>query len=115
MEEFKRVTEHLIEMLEELDEHFESITRNDSADVDIEARKNQYELEPRFSDPKTENEASDFLPDPIAKIKKTIAELKPADYGVCLICGEPIPSEEKGSEVKPRRCPSCGQILNHRF
>ncbi len=113
MEEFKRVTEHLIEMLEELDEHFESITRNDAADVNSKARKAQYDSESGFLD--SENEEPVFLTDPVAKIKQTIAELKPADYGVCLICGEPIPSEEKGSEVKSHRCPSCGQILNHRF
>ncbi len=94
MEEFKQVTQHLIEMLEELDTHFESMTQDESEDVDIKADKNAHEPESS---------------DPIAKIKKTIAELKPADYGVCLICGEPIRLTNKDSV----KCLGCGQILPH--
>ena len=112
MKDYKEVRNHLIDMLEELDERLGKIT-DDVRHVDRP-------LEQDFSEQAVESENDEVLDaignaarDEVEKIKMAISRIDAGTYGICLICGEPIKKERLSALPYANYCINCAQRSEH--
>lgn len=108
MTEYQEVRNHLINMLEELDDRLGKIT-DDVRHIDKP-------LERDFSEQATEVENDEVLDalgnaarDEVEKIKQAISRIDDGSYGICLTCGKPIRKERLLALPYANRCIHCAE------
>jgi len=108
MKDYQEVRNHLIDMLEELDDRLGKITDD--------VRHADKPLEQDFSEQAAETENDEVLDalgnaarDEVEKIKQAISRIDAGTYGICLICGEPIRKERLSALPYANRCLRCAQ------
>lgn len=108
MKEYQEVRNHLLEMLEELDDRLGKITDD--------VRHVNKPPEQDFSEQAVEaenNEVIDALGnaarDEVEKIKQAISRIDAGTYGICLICGEPIKKERLNALPYANQCIRCAE------
>lgn len=108
MKEYPEVRNHLISMLEELDERLSKIT-DDVRHVDRP-------LEQDFSEQAVENENDEVLDalgnaarDEVDKIRQALSRIDSGTYGICLNCGEPIRKERLTALPYANLCIHCAE------
>lgn len=108
MKDYQEVRNHLINMLEELDDRLGKIT-DDVKHIDKP-------LEQDFSEQATEVENDQVLDalgnaarDEVEKIKQAISRIDDGTYGICLSCGEPIRKERLLALPYANRCIHCAE------
>jgi len=106
MKEYEEVRSHLIEMLEELDERLDKITR-DVKHVDVPLEKDFAELATQSEN----NEVLDFLGNAARaerdRVKQAISRIDSGEYGICELCGEPIKKERLQAVPYSSMCIKC--------
>lgn len=109
MKDYQEVRNHLLNMLEELDERLGKIT-DDVRHVDKP-------LEQDFSEQAAEVENDEVLDalgnaarDEVEKIKLAISRIDDGSYGICLACGEPIKQERLTALPYANRCIHCAEL-----
>lgn len=112
MKEYREVRNHLIDMLEELDDRLSKIT-NDVRHVDNPPEHD-------FSEQAVEAENDEVLDalgnaarDEVEKIKQAISRIDAGTYGICLICGEPIKKERLSALPYANHCIRCAERNAH--
>ena len=92
MKDYQEVRNHLLDMLEELDERLGKITDD--------VRHSEQPPEQDFSEQAVSAENDEVLDalgnatrDEVEKIKQAISRIDAGTYGICLLCGEPIKKE----------------------
>lgn len=112
MKDYQEVRNHLINMLEELDDRLGKIT-DDVKHIDKP-------LEQDFSEQATEVENDQVLDalgnaarDEVEKIKQAISRIDDGSYGICLSCGEPIREERLLALPYANRCIRCAERSEH--
>lgn len=108
MKEYQDVRNHLIEMLEELDDRLGKIT-DDVKHIDKP-------LDQDFSEQAVEAENDEVLDAlgnttraEVEKIKQAISRIDAGTYGICLLCGEPIKKERLAALPYANYCIKCAQ------
>ncbi len=108
MNDYQKIREDLLEMLEELDDRLGKITD------DVKHTKEPPEKD--FAEQATEmenNEVLDYLGNAaragIALIKKAIARIDLGHYGECSVCGEPINKERLKALPFSDKCIKCAE------
>ncbi len=106
MNEYEEVRNHLLEMLEELDDRLAKIT----ADVKHE----NVELEKDFAELATQSENDeviDYLGNAARmerdRVKEAITRIDKGEYGICELCGEPIKKERLEAVPYSSMCVKC--------
>lgn len=98
MQEYEQVRTHLIEMLEDLDDRLAKITHDVKEPLDKDFSEQATQAE--------NNEVLDGLGNAarteMEKVKQAISRIDQGQYGLCLICGEPISKERL--KVVPYTC-----------
>ncbi len=109
MKEYQEVRNHLLEMLEELDDRLGKITDD--------VRHVGKPLEQDFSEQAVETENDEVLDalgnaarDEVEKIKRAISRIDAGTYGICLICGEPIKKERLNALPYANHCVRCAEL-----
>jgi RNA polymerase-binding protein DksA len=109
MKEYQEVRNHLLNMLEELDDRLGKIT-DDVRHVDKP-------LEQDFSEQAVEAENDEVLDAlgnaarvEVEKIKQAISRIDDGSYGICLTCGEPIKKERLAALPYANRCLHCAKL-----
>lgn len=109
MKEYQEVRNHLLNMLEELDDRLGKIT-DDVRHVDKP-------LEQDFSEQAVEVENDEVLDAlgnaarvEVEKIKQAISRIDDGSYGICLTCGEPIKKERLAALPYANRCLHCAKL-----
>lgn len=113
MKEYQEVRNHLLNMLEDLDDRLSKIT-DDVKHVDKP-------LDQDFSEQAVETENDEVLDalgnsarDEVEKIKQAISRIDAGTYGICLICGEPIRKERLAILPYANHCVRCAERKEHR-
>jgi RNA polymerase-binding transcription factor DksA len=108
MKEYQEVRNHLIDMLEELDDRLGKIT-DDVRHIDKPPEQD-------FSEQAVETENDEVLDalgnaarDEVEKIKQAISRIDAGTYGICLICGEPIKKERLSALPYANQCIRCAE------
>jgi len=108
MKEHQDVRNHLLEMLEELDDRLGKIT-DDVKHIDKP-------LDQDFSEQAVEAENDEVLDAlgnttraEVEKIKQAISRIDAGTYGICLLCGEPIRKERLAALPYANYCIQCAQ------
>jgi RNA polymerase-binding protein DksA len=112
MSEYEQVRDHLIELLEELDERLTRITDD--------VRHTENPIEKDFAEQITQNEnneVQDFLGnsarDEMARIKSAIASIDKGHYGTCQVCAEPIGAARLKAIPFATLCIKCASESTH--
>ncbi len=112
MKEYQEVRNHLIEMLEELDDRLSKITDD--------VRHVSKPLEQDFAEQAVEAENDEVLDalgnaarNEVEKIKQAISRIDAGTYGICLICGEPIKRERLNVLPYANQCIRCAERNQH--
>ena len=89
---YEKIRGNLLEMLEDLDDRLAKITDD--------VKHAEEPLAKDFAEQATQTENDEVLDylgnatrTEIAKVKQAIARIDSGDYGICLVCGEPISKE----------------------
>ncbi len=113
MKDHQNVRNHLLEMLEELDERLGKIT-DDIKHV-------EKPLDQDFSEQAVETENDEVLDAlgnstraEVEKIKQAILRIDAGTYGICLTCGEPIKKERLAALPYANLCLNCAQRSEQR-
>ncbi len=108
MKEYQEVRNHLINMLEELDDRLSKIT-DDVKHADKPPEQD-------FSEQAVEQENDEVLDalgnaarQEVEKIKQAISRIDAGTYGICSICGEPIKNERLSALPYANYCIRCAQ------
>lgn len=108
MKDYQEVRNHLLEMLEELDERLGKITD----DVKHVAKPPEQD----FSERAIESENDQVLDalgnvtrNEVEKIKQAISRIDTGTYGICLICGDPIKKERLNALPFANHCIRCAE------
>lgn len=108
MKDYQVVRNHLITMLEELDEKLTKIS-DDVKHVDQAPQQD-------FSEQAVENENNEVLDalgnaarKEVEKIKQAIYKIDAGTYGKCIICGESIKPERLAALPYVNNCITCAQ------
>lgn len=106
MKDYQEVRNHLLDMLEELDDRLGKI----SDDV----KHTEQPLDPDFSEQAVEVENDEVLDalgnaarTEVEKIKQAISRIDAGTYGICLVCGEPIKKERLAAVPYANHCVHC--------
>jgi RNA polymerase-binding protein DksA len=109
MNEYKEVRNHLIGMLEELDERLGKITDD--------VRHTDKPLDQDFSEQAVEAENDEVLDAlgnatrlELEKIKQAISRIDAGSYGICLTCGETIKQERLAALPYANQCIRCAAL-----
>jgi RNA polymerase-binding protein DksA len=98
MKEYEQVRTNLIEMLEDLDDRLAKITHDVKEPLDKDFSEQATQAE--------NNEVLDGLGNAarteMDKVKQAISRIDQGQYGLCLMCGEPISKERL--QVVPYTC-----------
>lgn len=98
MKEYEQVRTNLIEMLEDLDDRLAKITHDVKEPLDKDFSEQATQAE--------NNEVLDGLGNAarteMDKVKQAISRIDQSQYGLCLMCGEPISKERL--QVVPYTC-----------
>jgi DnaK suppressor protein len=109
MKEYEEVRNHLIEMLEELDERLDKIT-NDVKHADVPLEKDFAELATQSEN----NEVLDYLGNAARaerdRVQQAIARIDSGEYGICELCGEPIKKERLQAVPYSSMCIKCASL-----
>ena len=113
MKDYQEVRDHLIDMLEELDDRLGKIT-DDVKHADKPPEQD-------FSEQAIEAENDEVLDalgnaarDEVEKIKQAISRIDAGTYGICLICGEPIKKERLSALPYANQCIRCAERGEHK-
>lgn len=108
MKEYQSVRNHLIDMLEELDERLSKITDD--------VKHGDKPLDQDFSEQAIETENDEVLDalgnvtrEEVEKIKQAISRIDAGTYGICLRCGEPIKKERLAALPYANLCIHCAE------
>ena len=108
MNDFEEVRSNLINLLEELNERLAKITED--------VKHTEEPLAKDFAEQATEMENSEVLDslgnaarDEMIEVQQAIARIESGNYGVCIVCGEPI--GQARLEILPftDKCIKCAQ------
>lgn len=106
MKEYEEIRNNLIEMLEDLDERLAKITDH--------VKHTDEPLEKDFAEQVTQkenDEVLDYLGNAtraeIEKIKQAIVRIDSGEYGICMVCGEPINKERLKALPYSTLCIKC--------
>lgn len=106
MKEHEEVRNHLLGMLEELDDRLAKIT-NDVKHVDIPLEKDFAELATQSEN----DEVVDYLGNAARierdRVSEAIARIDKGEYGICELCGEPIKKERLEAIPYSTMCIKC--------
>lgn len=109
MKEYQEVRNHLLGMLEELDERLGKIT-DDVKHADSPPEQD-------FSEQAIEAENDEVLDalgnaarDEVEKIKQAISRIDDGSYGICLSCGQPIRKERLMALPYANLCIQCAKL-----
>ncbi|MGR8930925.1 MAG: TraR/DksA family transcriptional regulator [Gammaproteobacteria bacterium] len=109
MKEYQDVRNHLIDMLEELDERLSKITDD--------VKHSDKPLDQDFSEQAVEAENNEVLDalgnatrDELEKIRQAISRIDAGTYGICLRCGEPIRKERLQALPYANLCIRCASL-----
>lgn len=106
MKDYEEVRNHLIEMLEELDERLDKITK-DVKHTDVPLEKDFAELATQSEN----NEVLDYLGNAARaerdRVQQAIARIDSGEYGICELCGEPIKKERLQAVPYSSMCVKC--------
>jgi RNA polymerase-binding protein DksA len=112
MNEYETVREHLLDMLQELDERLASITDD--------VRHTNEPIEKNFAEQATQvenDQVMDFLGnaarDEISQIKQAIASIDKGSYGLCQVCGESIQKQRLQALPFTTLCMTCASQSVH--
>ncbi|MDD2758778.1 MAG: TraR/DksA family transcriptional regulator [Methylomonas sp.] len=108
MKEYREVRNHLLSMLEELDDRLGKITDD--------VKHADKPLDQDFSEQAVEAENDEVLDAlgnsarvEVEKIKQAISRIDSGTYGICLICGETIRNERLAALPYANLCIRCAQ------
>jgi len=108
MKDYQEVRNHLLDMLEELDERLGKITDD--------VRHSEQPPEQDFSEQAVAAENDEVLDalgnatrDEVEKIRQAISRIDAGTYGICLLCGEPIKKERLAALPYAHYCIRCAQ------
>ncbi|MCQ8129693.1 TraR/DksA family transcriptional regulator [Methylomonas rivi] len=109
MKEYQEVRNHLLSMLEELDDRLGKIT-DDVKHIDKPPEQD-------FSEQAVEAENDEVLDalgnaarDEVEKIKQAISRIDDGSYGICLSCGQPIKKERLMALPYANLCIQCAKL-----
>jgi DnaK suppressor protein len=106
MKEYEEVRNHLIEMLEDLDDRLAKITR-DVKHEDVPLEKDFAELATQSEN----DEVLDFLGNAARaerdRVQQAIARIDSGEYGICELCGDPIKKERLEAVPYSSMCIKC--------
>ncbi|MFA5984011.1 MAG: TraR/DksA family transcriptional regulator [Methylococcaceae bacterium] len=89
MEEYEQVRRNLIVMLEELDERLSKIG-DDVKHVDEYLEQDSEERATQMENDEVLDQLGNATRTEIEEVKQAIARIDKGDYGLCMVCGEPI-------------------------
>jgi RNA polymerase-binding transcription factor DksA len=106
MKEYEEVRSHLLEMLEELDDRLGRIT-DDIKHTHTPLEKDWEELATQSEN----DEVLDYLGNNARiereRVREAIARIDKGEYGVCELCGGPIPPERLKAVPYSSMCVKC--------
>ena len=106
MNDYEEVRSHLLEMLEELDERLARITE-DVKHTNTPLEKDSAELATQIEN----DEVLDYLGNNARmereRVREAIARIDKGEYGICELCGEPIPPERLKAVPYSSMCVKC--------
>ncbi len=112
MNEYETVREHLLEMLEELDERLSKIT-DDVKHVDTPVEKDFAEQATQVENDQVLDFLGNAARDEMSQIKQAIASIDTGSYGICQVCGEPIKKERLQALPFTTLCFTCASQSGH--
>lgn len=108
MKEYEQVRANLLDMLEELDERLQKITD------DVKHTDNP--LSKDFAEQATETENDQVLDslgnqarEEISQVKRALQRIDQGEYGICVVCGEPIRPERLEALPFSDKCIRCAE------
>jgi DnaK suppressor protein len=106
MNEYEEVRSHLLEMLEELDDRLTRITE-DVKHTNTPLDKDSAEMATQIEN----DEVLDYLGNNARiereRVREAIVRIDKGEYGVCELCGEPIPQERLKAVPYSSMCVKC--------
>ncbi len=106
MNEYEEVRSHLLEMLEELDDRLTRIT-DDVKHTNTPLEKDSAEMATQIEN----DEVLDYLGNNARiereRVREAIVRIDKGEYGVCELCGEPIPQERLKAVPYSSMCVKC--------
>ena len=108
MKDYQEVRNHLLEMLEELDERLGKIT-DDVKHVNLAPEKDCAERAVESENDEVLDALGNATRSEVEKIKQAISRIDAGTYGICLICGEPIRKERLSALPFANQCIHCAE------
>jgi DnaK suppressor protein len=106
MKEYEEIRRNLIEMLEDLDERLAKIT-NHVKHADEPLEKDFAEQVTQQEDDEVQDYLGNVTRAEIEKVKQAIARIDSGEYGICVVCGEPINKERLKALPYSTMCIKC--------
>ena len=108
MKDYEGIRSNLLDMLEDLDERLSKITE-DVKHVDAPVSQDFAEQATEMENNEVLDSLGNITRDEMVKVKGAIARIDSGEYGLCVVCGEPIGRERLEILLFSDKCIKCAQ------
>ncbi len=108
MKEYEEVRSNLLEMLLDLDERLGKIT-GDVKHTDGSLPKDSVEQAVETENDQVLDALGNLARNEIKQVKQAIARIDSGEYGVCVVCGQPIREERLKARPFSDKCIRCAE------
>lgn len=108
MKDYEGIRSNLLDMLEDLDERLSKITE-DVKHVDEPVSHDFAEQATEMENNEVLDSLGNITRGEMDKVKGAIARIDSGEYGVCVVCGEPIGQERLEILLFSDKCIKCAQ------
>lgn len=108
VKDYEGIRSNLLDMLEDLDERLSKIT-DDVKHVDEPVSQDFAEQATEMENNEVLDSLGNITRDEMDKVKGAIARIDSGEYGLCVVCGEPIGQERLDILLFSDKCIKCAQ------